>query len=93
MAEYNFWTSLLKKIIKILLRSIGIGGRSTNTYNQHVVPYKDDWAVKREGSEEVTEIFTHQDDAIQRAKQIARNYRSNVIIHRKDGTIRDVVSY
>ena len=35
----------------------------------------------------------NNDDAIERAKDIAQNYRSSVIIHRKDGTIRDRISY
>lgn len=92
MAENTFWQNLIKKIIKILLKSIGIGGKSA-TNNQHVVPYKDYWAVKKEGSDDITESFETQEEAIQRAKEIARNYNSNVVIHRKDGTIRDVVSY
>lgn len=92
MAENTFWLNLIKKIIKILLKSIGIGGKSA-TNNQHVVPYKENWAIRKEGSEDVTESFETQEEAIQRAKQIARNYNSNVVIHRKDGTIREVVSY
>ena len=86
------WTSLFKRIIKIVLKDYGI--RTTPpTLNQHVVPHPDGWAIKGEGNEKYTEIFDLQSEAIDRAKDIAYNYRSSVIIHRKDGTIRDRISY
>jgi hypothetical protein len=58
-----------------------------------VVPYEEGWAVRGEGNERVTATYKYQSDAIDRAKSIARNYKSDVIIHREDGTIRDRVSY
>jgi len=61
--------------------------------NQHVVPYQDKWAVRGEGNKKVTSIHDTQAQAIQRAKEIAINQRSEVIIHRPDGTIRDKDSY
>lgn len=92
ITESKFWTNLLKKIIKILLKNAGI--RTTKrTYNQHVVPYEKDWAVKGAGNERYTAIYDTQAEAIERARQIAINYRSSVIIHRRDGTIRDRMSY
>lgn len=63
------------------------------THNQHVVPHDEGWAIKGEGNERYTAVYDYQDDAIKRAKDIARNYKSDVIIHRKDGTIRDRLSY
>ncbi len=96
MAKINsskFWTDLLKKIIKIILKNSGIR-TSPKTNNQHVVPYEgNDWAVKGAGNSRYTEIFDTQAQAIRRAKQIAKNYKSDVIIHRRDGTIRDRMSY
>lgn len=90
--DSGFWTSLFKKVAKILLE--GLGARtSPPTNNQHVVPHPEGWAVKGEGNERYTAIYQYQDDAIERAKDIAYNYKSDVIIHRKDGTIRDRVSY
>ncbi|MCO6489063.1 MAG: DUF2188 domain-containing protein [Phaeodactylibacter sp.] len=61
--------------------------------HQHVVPHPEGWAVKGEGNERYTAIYKYQDDAIQRAKDIARNCRADVIIYRQDGTIRDRISY
>ena len=61
--------------------------------NQHVVPYQNKWAVRGEGNEKVTSTHNTQTEAIERARQIAINQRSEVVIHRPDGTIRDKDSY
>ena len=88
----QFWVNLFKKVIKQILKNLGVK-TSPATNNQHVVPHPEGWAIKGEGNERYTAIFNYQDDAIERAKDIAQNYRSSVIIHRKDGTIRDRISY
>ena len=61
--------------------------------NQHVVPHNGDWAVRGEGNQRVT--FTHrtQEEARQAARSIAINQRSEVVIHRPNGQIRDKDSY
>lgn len=92
MAKSNFWINLLKKIIRIILKNMGLSGRAA-THNQHVVPHEGGWAIKGEGNEKYTAIFDTQDEAISRAISIAKSYKSDVIIHRKDGTIRDRMSY
>lgn len=61
--------------------------------NQHVVPHGDEWAVKGAGNEKATSIHSTQKDAIDAARDIAINQRSEVVIHRPDGTIRDKDSY
>ena len=92
MAETeSFFIQLLKKIIKIIFRNMGFSSKGA-THHQHVVPFEDQWAIRAEGSEQVTEKFQSQDEAIERARTIAYNYRSDVIIHRKDGTIRERVT-
>jgi len=93
ITERKFWTDLLEKILKILHKSAG--GRTTKrTNHQHVVPYEDnDWAVKGEGNVKYTATFDTQEQAIRRATEIAKNYKADVIIHRRDGTIRDRRSY
>ena len=57
--------------------------------NQHVVPHPDGWAIRGEGNQRATEIHETQQDAIDRAREIARNQRSELFIHRRDGRIRD----
>jgi hypothetical protein len=88
----NFWLSLLKKIVKIILKNAGFRSGAP-THHQHVVPHPDGWAVKGEGNQRYTAIYKYQADAIERAKDIATNYGADVIIHREDGTIRDRMSY
>ena len=61
--------------------------------NQHVVPRGDNWAVRGEGNKKITRITRTQREAIEIARQIARNQGSEVVIHRPDGTIRDKDSY
>lgn len=61
--------------------------------NQHVVPHGDEWAVRGEGNKKVTRITRTQKEAIEIARQIALNQRSEVVIHRPDGRIRDKDSY
>ena len=90
LRESKFWSDLLKKILRIIFKN-AIPGRKT--HHQHVVPYEGDWAVRGEGNERVTGVYDTQEEAIERARQIAINYRSSVIIHRKDGTIRDRMHY
>jgi uncharacterized protein YdaT len=62
--------------------------------NQHVVPTKDNkWGVKGEGNQRLTKKTDTQQDAINTAREIAKNQGVEVVIHRKDGTIRDKDSY
>jgi len=61
--------------------------------NQHVVPSGNDWAVKGAGNDRKTAIVNTQAEAIRIAREIAINQRSEVVIHRPDGTIRDKDSY
>lgn len=61
--------------------------------NQHVVPSGDGWAVKGEGNQKATSIHPTQSAAADRARDIAINQRSEVVIHRPDGRIRDKDSY
>ena len=62
--------------------------------NQHVVYRNDDtWAVRGENNTKDTSHHNTQKDAIDAARDIARNQNSEVVIHRKNGQIRDKDSY
>ncbi len=61
--------------------------------NQHVVPHDDEWAVRGEGNQRVTSKHRTQAEAIDAARDIAFNQQSEVVIHRRDGRIRDRDSY
>jgi len=64
-----------------------------NKKNQHVVPYKNQWAVRGEGNKRVTKVTKTQGQAIDAARGIARKKKGDVVIHRPDGSIRDKDSY
>lgn len=61
--------------------------------NQHVVPHDGAWAVRGENNSKVTRIVPTQSEAIDIARQIAMNQRSEVVIHGRNGAIRDRDSY
>ena len=62
--------------------------------NQHVVPTpKGKWGVRGEGNSKITKETSTQTQAIDIARDIAKNQESEVVIHRKDGTIRDKDSF
>lgn len=60
----------------------------------HIVPHPDKgWATRREGSDRVSGTFPTQGKAIDSARDTARNDRVEVVIHGRDGKIRDRDSY
>jgi hypothetical protein len=62
--------------------------------NQHVTPHPSGgWQVKGAGNDRATVRANTQAEAILRATDIARNQRSEVVIHRPNGQIRDKNSY
>lgn len=61
--------------------------------NQHVVPNNGQWQVKRENSTRATKNFNTQKEAISFARNIAINQQSELVIHGRDGQIRDKDSY
>lgn len=60
----------------------------------HVVPHPDGgWATRKEGAGRVGSRYDTQREAIDRGRQQAIRDRSELVIHRKDGRIRDSDSY
>ena len=61
--------------------------------NQHVVPHKNGWAVKGAGAERATRVFDTQASAISSARGTAINQGSEMLIHGRNGQIRERNSY
>ena len=62
--------------------------------NQHVTHREDGtWQVLGAGNKKATAVTNTQKEAINIARDIAKNQRSEVVIHGKDGKIRDKNSY
>lgn len=60
---------------------------------QHVVRRPDRWAVRGAGNSRDTTHHSTQAEAIDAARAIAQNQRSEVVIHGRDGRIRDKDSF
>ena len=59
----------------------------------HVVPQGEGWAVKREGAERASSVHETQQDAIKDGKRLAQSNKTELVIHRPNGQIRDSDSY
>lgn len=68
-------------------------GDETVGKNQHVVRRGNEWAVKGAGNSKATSKHPTQRDAINVARGIAMNQKSEVVIHGLNGKIRDKDSY
>ena len=61
--------------------------------NQHIVPHKEGWAVQSESANKPTQVFRTQQEAIERGREIAMNQKSELLIHNREGQIRERNSY
>ncbi|WP_179346572.1 DUF2188 domain-containing protein [Winogradskyella ursingii] len=93
MSNKNKIVDAIAELIEVILKGFGYRTTKKRTWHQHVVPYDDGWAVRREGNKRVTSKHRKQSTAINKAKILAKRYDSDVIIHRASGGIRDRISY
>jgi hypothetical protein len=62
--------------------------------NLHVVTHEEEgWAIKREGMARPLSTHATQKDAINAAVDVAQDGDASVIVHRRDGRIREVKSF
>lgn len=61
--------------------------------NQHVVPRGDGWAVVGENNARASSLHETQAEAIDAARSIAQRERSELLIHGRNGQIRERNSY
>lgn len=61
--------------------------------NQHVVKTDDGWGIRGENNSRISKNFDTQHKAIKKAREIAINQKSELLIHGKDGKIRERSSY
>lgn len=60
---------------------------------QHVVPKGEKWIVYKSGAAKATATFDTQKQAIHRATEVAKNQKTELYIHGRDGRIRSRNSY
>tara|TARA_B100000315_G_C14250524_1_gene439546 strand:+ start:327 stop:599 length:273 start_codon:yes stop_codon:yes gene_type:complete len=61
--------------------------------NQHVLPIRNGWAVRRLTVKRPAVICGTQKEAINKAKKIAKKQRVDLFIHNREGRIRGKYSY
>lgn len=62
--------------------------------NQHVTPHSNGgYQVKGAGNQKATKLFDRQSDAINFARDVARNQQAELVIHNQQGRIRAKDSY
>lgn len=61
--------------------------------NQHVVPHEDGWAIRAAGASRATATYGRKSDAVDRAREIAQNQRTELVIHGRDGQIQSKDSH
>ncbi|WP_282043443.1 DUF2188 domain-containing protein [Winogradskyella flava] len=93
MPKQNTLIDAIQNLIEAIFKALGYSSAKKRTWHQHVVPYKDGWAVRREGNKRITSKHRKQSTAIRKAKALAKRYKADVIIHRESGGIRDRISY
>lgn len=61
----------------------------------HVVPNKDrgGWDVKREGADRASSHHERKSDAMERGRELARDRRTELVEHGRNGRIQDSDSY
>ncbi len=60
-----------------------------NKRNLHVVPHPDGWAVKLAGGQRSSSLHDTQKEAIDHGRAIARKQGVELLIHGRDGRIRE----
>jgi len=61
--------------------------------NQHIVLQPSGWAVKAEGAQRASSVHRTQQEAIFVGRQVARNQKSELLVHGRNGRIRERDSY
>jgi uncharacterized protein YdaT len=59
-----------------------------------LVKYQEDhWIVISEKASQASDTFDKKEQAVERAKEIAKNKNSSVKVYKQDGTLQDTFDY
>lgn len=60
---------------------------------EQVVKHKDGWAVKSSNAKQPSNVFDNKNDAVKRAREIAKNKGTSLTVFKEDGTAEEKQSY
>jgi hypothetical protein len=61
--------------------------------SNHVVPSSSGWAVKKSGSERASKTFCTKEKAINYGRELSKNEKTELYIHKRNGMIQNKNSY
>ena len=61
--------------------------------SNHVVPLSSGWAVKKSGSERASKTFSTKENAITYGRELSKNEKTALYIHKRNGMIQNKNSY
>lgn len=61
--------------------------------NIHIVPHENEWAVQVAGTESPASVHDTQQAAIEKAVAMAEDEGVDVVVHRRNGSFRNVIRY
>ena len=64
-----------------------------NPYQYHVLPYRQRWLVTSREKPPLRRLLRSKDAAVELARDLASKTRGELIIHRWDGDIEEVISF
>jgi hypothetical protein len=85
--ERHKWLDKLS--LEEIVRQIKVQRRRKTGKSWHVVPHANGWAVRREASTRVRSVHATKHEAVKTGRRLARSEGGELIVHRRDGRIRD----
>jgi hypothetical protein len=61
--------------------------------SNHVVPTSSGWSVKKSGSSRASKTFETKDKAVEYGRELSKNEKAELYIHKKNGMIQEKNSY
>ena len=59
----------------------------------NVVPSSSGWAVKKSGADRASKTFHTKDEAVEYGRELSKNEKTELFIHKSNGMIQDRNSY
>lgn len=61
--------------------------------DEHVIAHEDGWAVKSNKAKQPSNVYENKNEAIKRAREIAKNKGTKLTVYKQDGSVQDKESY